>query len=217
MPQLQTRLFLVFIQLLTRPCYLQSFHYGNKVQKAVPVPFQYDLYMSNLDESMSKAHKLPNPTTSLSKKPAGAPAKSAKSQAGKTVKGSKQSGVDTDKSTNGYDTIADGEFAAKLTFIVRNWEMAPRILSKQPRAAREPVFYPMENPPWRRRCQATHPGPYLRVPASTARRHRTPRYPRLNSSSRRTRVRGASLSTNWQRETGHSNISRIHGWVPTRI
>ncbi|KAK7748329.1 hypothetical protein SLS62_008697 [Diatrype stigma] len=84
-----------------------SFHYGSKVQKAVPDESQYDLYLTNLDESTTKAQKLPNPTTSILKKPSGAPTKSLKSQTERAIKGSKQSGraassgPESDKSISG--------------------------------------------------------------------------------------------------------------------
>ena len=176
--------------------------------------------MSNLDESMSKAQRLPNPTMSLLKKPTGAPIKSTKSQAEKTVKGSKQagrgqsSGLDSDKSTSGYDAITDKYSAARLTSIEPNRVMESRTLSQRLRAARQQVSYPVGNLRWQQHCRAARLDPYLRALVLTARRLRTPLYPRPNNCSRRTRVNGPSLSTNWRLEIRHSSISKKAGGVP---
>lgn len=91
------------------------------MQKVAPDDFQYDLYLTNLDDSTTKAQRLPNPTTSLGKKPAGPGSKSAKAPTEKSMKGSKQtvrapsSGPESDRSVNGYAKIAEMVSRVKLT------------------------------------------------------------------------------------------------------
>ncbi len=141
------------------------------MQKVVPDSFQYDLYLTNLDESTTKAQKLPNPTMSLCKKPTAAPSKPSKSQTERAIKGSRQaarapsSGPESDKSVSGYDKIVGIENRARLTLLELNWPMASRrISSNGARGVKQPIFCPTANQRWRPRCQPTRPGPYLRVP-----------------------------------------------------
>ncbi|RYO97234.1 hypothetical protein DL765_011282 [Monosporascus sp. GIB2] len=88
-----------------------SFHYGSKVQKIEPDSFEYDLYLTNLDDSPTKAQRLPNPTMSLFKKPTGTTGKPAKSQTERAMKGGKppgrapSSGPESDKNTNGTKLV----------------------------------------------------------------------------------------------------------------
>ncbi|RYP62654.1 hypothetical protein DL769_007216 [Monosporascus sp. CRB-8-3] len=88
-----------------------SFHYGSKVQKIEPDSFEYDLYLTNLDDSTTKAQRLPNPTMSLFKKPAGTTGKPAKSQTERATKGGKlpdrapSSGSESDKNTSGTKLV----------------------------------------------------------------------------------------------------------------
>ncbi|RYP61644.1 hypothetical protein DL770_009752 [Monosporascus sp. CRB-9-2] len=88
-----------------------SFHYGSKVQKIEPDSFEYDLYLTNLDDSATKAQRLPNPTMSLFKKPTGTTGKPAKSQTERATKGGKlpgrapSPGPESDKNTSGTKLV----------------------------------------------------------------------------------------------------------------
>ncbi|KAI0126461.1 hypothetical protein BJ170DRAFT_406876 [Xylariales sp. AK1849] len=54
-----------------------SFQYGDEEEPIKPTPdlFDYDLYLSNLNETTTKAQRLPNPAMSILKKPSDAKAK----------------------------------------------------------------------------------------------------------------------------------------------
>ncbi|RYP66570.1 hypothetical protein DL771_007723 [Monosporascus sp. 5C6A] len=88
-----------------------SFHYGSKVQKIEPDSFEYDLYLTNLDDSTTKAQRLPNQTMSLFKKPAGTTGMPAQSQTERATKGAKlpgrapSSGPESDKNTSGTKLV----------------------------------------------------------------------------------------------------------------
>ncbi|KAI1501166.1 hypothetical protein F5X99DRAFT_210431 [Biscogniauxia marginata] len=112
-----------------------SFHYGSKELdvSATPESFDYDLYLTNLEDSTTKAERLPNPTMSIWKKPPNLSSAQSK-RADKASKGAKQasrassSGAESDgdtlassyaradaqKNGNTYD-VADPASEAELT------------------------------------------------------------------------------------------------------
>ncbi|KAI5918346.1 hypothetical protein F4810DRAFT_596108 [Camillea tinctor] len=84
-----------------------TFHYGSK-ELDVSVPpesFNYDLYLTNLDDATPKAERLPNPTMSILKKPPNFAAQSKRadkaSKAGKQVSRASSSGAESDGDTFG--------------------------------------------------------------------------------------------------------------------
>jgi RNA polymerase II elongation factor ELL len=90
----------------SKPC----FHFGSRVHEVNPTPddFDYDLYLTNPDESTSKAQRLPNAAMSIWKKPPNFPTGN-KYQPRKTTTGGRQMGrsssseADTrPRKTNGF-------------------------------------------------------------------------------------------------------------------
>ncbi|KAI1492800.1 hypothetical protein F5X96DRAFT_677542 [Biscogniauxia mediterranea] len=84
-----------------------SFHYGSKELdvSAPPESFNYDLYLTNLDDAAPKAERLPNPTMSILKKPPNFSAQSKRanktSKTGKQVSRASSPGAESDGDTFG--------------------------------------------------------------------------------------------------------------------